>query len=148
MTICERIELDIVAAMKARDKDKLTYLRNFKSALKYKEIAKKEKLTEAEEIAILTSAVKQLRDSLEQAEKAGRDEMVTAAQAEIDLAMTYLPEQMGEDEIEKMVREVIEETEAEGPSAMGLVMKGLMPKVKGKADGKLVKDIVQRLLKG
>jgi uncharacterized protein len=148
MTISERIDIDITAAMKAREKDKLTCLRNFKSALKYKEIAKKEKLTEVEEIAVLTSAVKQLRDSLEQAEKAGRDEMVTAAQTEIDLAMTYLPEQMGEDEIEKYVREVIEEVGAEDPSSMGLVMKGLMPKVKGKADGKIVKDIVQRLLKG
>jgi len=146
MTISERIESDIKAAMKAQDKSKLAYLRNFKSALKYKEIDKKDKLTEEEEIEVLSSSVKKLRDSLEQAKQAGREDIVSNTQAELDLALSYLPEQMDEDQIEKLAREIIEEIDAEGPSSVGMVMKNLMPKVKGKADGSMVKNVVQRLL--
>ena len=148
MTISERIESDIREAMKARASEKLTYLRNFKSALKYKEIDKKDKLTEEEEIQVFSSIVKKLRDSLEQAQQAGRDDHVTRTQAELDLALVYMPEQMGEDEIEKLAHEVIAEIDTQGPSAMGMVMKGLTPKVKGKADGNTVKGVVMRLLKG
>ncbi|HDS01592.1 MAG TPA: GatB/YqeY domain-containing protein [candidate division Zixibacteria bacterium] len=148
MTISQRIESDIKEAMKAREAQKLSYLRNFKSALKYKEIDKKDKLTEEEEIQVLSSLVKQLRDSLEQAEKAGREDHASRAKDELDLAMTYMPEQMSEEEIEKLAHEVIEEVDAKGPSDMGIVMKGLMPKVKGKADGSVVKAVVMRLLKG
>jgi hypothetical protein len=148
MTISERIESDIKEAMKARESEKLTYLRNFKSALKYKEIDKHDKLTEEEEIQVLSSAVKQLRDSLEQAEKAGREDHASKTKAEIELALIYLPEQMGEEEIEKVAREVISEVDAKGPSDMGIVMKGIMPKVKEKADGSAVKAVVMRLLKG
>ena len=148
MTISERIESEIIAAMKAREKDKLTYLRNFKSALKYKEIDKHEKLTEEEEIAVLSSAVKKLRDAIEQAKQGGREDLAEKSQVELELALTYLPAQMGEDEIEKLAREVMAEIDVEGPQAMGMVMKGLMPKVKGKADGMAVKSVVQRLLNG
>lgn len=148
MTISERIDSEIIAAMKAREKDKLTYLRNFKSALKYKEIDKHDKLTEEEEIAVLSSTVKKLRDAMEQASAGGREELAEKSRAEMELALTYLPAQMGEEEIEKIAREVIAEINAEGPQAMGMVMKGLMPKVKGKADGMVVKNVVQRLLNG
>ncbi|MBD3217686.1 MAG: GatB/YqeY domain-containing protein [candidate division Zixibacteria bacterium] len=148
MTISERIESDIKEAMKARESEKLTYLRNFKSALKYKEIDKHDKLTEEEEIQVLSFAVKQLRDSLEQAQNAGREDHASKTVAELELALTYLPEQMSEEEIEKIAREVIAEVDAKGPSDMGIVMKGIMPEVKGKADGSAVKAVVMRLLKG
>jgi len=132
--------------MKARDKDKSAYLRNFKAALKYKEIDKKEKLTEAEEIAVLNSSVKKLRDALEHAQAAGREEMIANIKAEIALAQSYLPETLNESEIETLARQVIAELGASGPSAIGMVMKGLMSKVAGRADGKVVKEIAQRLL--
>jgi len=148
MTISERIESDIKAAMKARERDKLTCLRNFKSALLYKEIDKREKLTEEEQITVLSSTVKKLRDSIEMAKQGGRDDIAAKTQAELDLALTYMPEQMGEQEVEKLAREVIEEIGAEGPSGVGMVMKNLMPKVKGKTDGSVVKNVVQRLLIG
>ncbi len=146
MSITERIESDIKAAMKARESEKLSALRNFKSALKYKEIDKHDKLTEAEEIAVLNTVVKQLRDSLDQAEKAGRQDLAAKNKAELDLALTYLPEQLGEEQIETLVKEAIDEVGAEGPADMGKVMKATMPKVKGRADGNIVKGIVQRLL--
>jgi uncharacterized protein YqeY len=148
MTISERIESDIKEAMKARETEKLSHLRNFKSALKYKEIDKKEKLTEAEEIEVLSSAVKRLRDSLDQARQAGREDHVAKTQHELDLALTYLPQQMSEEEVEKLAREIIDRIEAQGPSDMGKVMKELMPEVKGKADGNTVKGVVMRLLRG
>ncbi len=148
MTISERIESDIKAAMKARERDKLTCLRNFKSALIYKEIDKHEKLTEEEAITVLSSTVKKLRDSIEMAKQGGRDDIAAKTQAELDLALNYMPEQMGEEEVEKLAREVIEEIGAEGPSGVGMVMKNLMPKVKGKTDGSVVKNVVQRLLIG
>lgn len=148
MTISQQIESDIKEAMKARETEKLSYLRNFKSALKYKEIDKKDKLTEEEEIEVLSSAVKKLRESLEQFQNAGREDHVARTKAELDLALKYLPEQMSEDKIEELAREVIEEVDAKGPSDMGIIMKGLMPRVKGKADGSVVKAVVMRLLKG
>jgi uncharacterized protein YqeY len=82
------------------------------------------------------------------AKQGGRDDIAAKTQAELDLALTYMPEQMGEQEVEKLAREVIEEIGAEGPSGVGMVMKNLMPKVKGKADGGVVKNVVQRLLMG
>lgn len=148
MTISERIESDIKEAMKARETEKLSNLRNFKSALKYKEIDKKEKLTEAEEIEVLSSAVKKLRDSLDQARQAGREDHVPKIEHELNLALSYLPKQMSEEEVEKIARDIIDRIDAQGPSDMGKVMKELMPEVKGKADGNTVKGVVTRLLKG
>jgi len=146
MTKLEIIDADIRDAMKARDKDKLTYLRNFKSALKYKEIEKKDKLTEDEEITILTSVAKKLRDSIEQARDGDREDLATKSEDELKLLMGYLPEQMSPEEVEKIAREIIERLNDDGPLNKGIVMKNLMPKVKGKADGKVVNEIVQRLL--
>jgi len=146
MTKLEIIDADIRDAMKARDKDKLTYLRNFKSALKYKEIEKKDKLTEDEEITILSSVSKKLRDSIEQARDGDREDLATKSEDELKLLMGYLPEQMSPEEVEKIAREIIERLNDDGPLNKGIVMKNLMPKVKGKADGKVVNEIVQRLL--
>ena len=148
MSISEQIDTDIKGAMKAREKVKLTCLRNFKSALRYREIEKKETLTEAEEIEVLSSVAKKLRDTIEQARQGGREDLAQESQVELDLVKTYLPEQMDEAEIEKLAREAIDKTGAEGPQGIGQVMKELMPQVKGKADGAVVKAVVLRLLSG
>lgn len=123
-------------------------MRNFKSALRYREIEKKEKLTEAEEIEVLSSVAKKLRDAIDQARQGGREDLARESQAELDLVKTYLPEQMDEAEIEKLAREAIDKTGAEGPQGIGQVMKELMPQVKGRADGAVVKAVVLRLLSG
>ena len=145
MTISERIESDIRMAMKAREKDKLTYLRNFKSALHYRALDKHDKLTEEEEITVLSSTVKKLRDSIEQAKQGGREDIATKTQAELDLALTYMPEQMGEEEVKKIVQETIDQMSA-GPADFGKVMGAVMGKVKGQADGGVVNKTVKELL--
>jgi uncharacterized protein YqeY len=146
MSIFERINSDLVSAMKARDKERTIALRGLKAAVKYREIDKRDDLTDEDVIAVVSSTVKKHRDSIEQYEKAGRDDLVREEKAQLDVALAYLPEQLGPEEIEKQVDEIIAEVGASGPSDIGKVMKGIMPKLKGRADGKLTKEIVTRRL--
>lgn len=146
MNTLERINSDLVSAMKAGDKDRTTALRGLKSAVKYREIDKGEDLTDDDVIAVLSSVVKKHRDSIEQYEKGGREDLVREEKAQLEVAMAYMPEQLEPEDIEKAVDETIAEVGASGPSDIGKVMKGVMPKLKGRADGKLVKEIVSRRL--
>lgn len=146
MSIFERINSDLVSAMKAGDKERTIALRGLKSAIKYREIDKGEDLTDDDVIAVLASTVKKHRDSIEQYEKAARDDLVNEEKAQLEVAMVYMPKQLEPEEIEREVDETIAEIGASGPSDIGKVMKGVMPKLKGRADGKLVKDIVSRKL--
>ena len=146
MSIFERINSDLISAMKAGDKERTIALRGLKSAIKYREIDKGEDLTDEDVIAVLSSAVKRHRDSIEQYGKAARDDLVREEKAQLEIAMAYMPKQLEPEEIEKEVDETIAEVGASGPSDIGKVMKGIMPKLKGRADGKLVKDLVSRRL--
>ena len=146
MSIFERINSDLISAMKAGDKERTIALRGLKSAIKYREIDKGEDLTDEDVIAVLSSAVKRHRDSIEQYGKAARDDLVREEKAQLEIAMAYMPKQLEPEEIEKEVDETIAEVGASGPSDIGKVMKGIMPKLKGRADGKIVKDIVSRRL--
>ena len=107
--IAERLNKDIVVAMKAREEDKLTALRMVKSALKAKEIDKREPLTPAEEQSILTTMLKQRRESVEQFTKGNRPELAAKEQAEIALIEGYIPKAAGEDEVRKIVCEAIDQ---------------------------------------
>lgn len=146
MSILERINSDLVSAMKAGDKERTLALRGLKSAIKYREIEKGEDLTDDDVIAVLSSTVKKHRDSIEHYEKASREDLVREEKAQLGIAMAYTPEQLGTAEIEKEIGETIAEIGASGPSDIGKVMKGVMLKLKGRADGKLVKEIVSRKL--
>lgn len=146
MSIIEQIDQQIKEALKAGEKEKLTTLRGLKSDIKYKQIDQKDPLTEQQVIEVLGSCAKKRRDSIEMYEKGGRDDLVQKEKTELALIESYLPEQLGEDELRKMVAAAIEESGADSPQKMGLVMKVLMPKVKGKADGKLVNKLVSELL--
>ena len=146
MGILEKIGSDMIAAMKAKDKVRTTALRSLKSAVKYREIDKKTELTEEDVIAVLSSTVKRHRDSIEQYQKAGRDDLVQIEKLELEVALGYLPKQLEPEEIEKLVNEAIEESSASSPADIGKVMKAVMPKLKGRADGKIVKEIVARRL--
>ncbi len=118
--IAERVNKDIVVAMKAREEDKLTALRMVKSALKAKEIDKRQPLTDAEEQSILTTLLKQRRESVEQFTKGNRPELAAKEQAEIVLIEAYLPKAAGEDEVRKIVGEAIEQiTEGQRRNATG-----------------------------
>ena len=150
MTIGEKIQADIVTAMKARDEHKLTTLRMVKSALKNKEIDKREKLTDAEETQILTTLIKQRKESVESFTKGNRPELAEKERLEIGLIEAYLPQAAGEDEIRSVVQAAIAQI-AEGghkPTAkdMGTVMKAVQQRIQAvglRADGKLVSELVK-----
>ena len=146
MSIFERINSDLVSAMKAGEKERTIALRGLKAAIKYREIDKRDGLTDEDVIAVISSTVKKHRDSIEQYGKAGRDDLVREEKLQMEVAFAYLPKQMEPDEIEKHVDEVIAEVGATGPSEVGNVMKGVMPRLKGRADGKLIREIVTRRL--
>lgn len=146
MNIIDSINSDLVTAMKSGDRDRATAIRSLKSAIKYQEIEKGDDLNGDDVIAVLSSVAKKHRDSIDQYGKAGRDDLVSEEKSQLEIVLTYLPEQLGPDEIEEEVDGVISEVGASGPSDIGMVMKGVMPKLKGRADGKLVKEIVVKRL--
>src|ERR1700679_3999376 len=143
MTIGEKIQTDIVVAMKAKDEHRLTTLRMVKSALKNKEIDKREKLTDAEESQILTTLIKQRKESVESFTKGGRPELAAKEQAEIAMIEGYLPQAAGDDVIRGVVSGVIdsltEDGKRPGPKDMGAVMKTVQQRILAdglRADGK------------
>ncbi|MEE9441466.1 MAG: GatB/YqeY domain-containing protein [candidate division Zixibacteria bacterium] len=147
MSLQKRIDEDVIKALKSGEKDTVTTLRGLNSDIKYYRIDNQiEELKDDDIIKVLSSAAKQRRDSIEKFQQGGRDDLVEKEKAELNLITTYLPEQLSPEEIKKLVVEVIEETEATGMSDMGKVMKTVMPKTKGRADGKAIKEIVSRLL--
>ena len=150
MTIGEKVQTDIVVAMKAKEEHKLTTLRMVKSALKNKEIDKREKLTDAEESQILTTLIKQRKESVESFTKGGRPELAAKEQAEIAMIEGYLPKAAGEDVIREVVAGAIDTLTVDGkrpgPKDMGAVMKVVQQRILSdglRADGKLVSEIVK-----
>ncbi len=146
MSIVDKINSDLVAAMKGKERDRVTELRSLKSAIKYRQIDKGSDLTDDDVIQVLSSVARKHRDSIEQYEKGGRADLVESEKAELEIVVQYLPEQLGPDEVGKLVDEVIEELGVSNASDFGAVMKTVMPKVKGRADGKLVREIVTKRL--
>ncbi|WCN38773.1 GatB/YqeY domain-containing protein [Aneurinibacillus uraniidurans] len=146
MRLVERLTDDMKQAMKSKDKLKLSVIRMVKSAIKNEEINQSKELSDDEVLTVLTRELKQRRDSLQEFEKAGRDDLAAASRDEIAVLMEYMPEQLGEEDIRKLVAEAIEQTGASSKKDMGKVMGVLMPKVKGRADGALVNKVVQELL--
>ena len=144
--LAPRINDDIKTAMKAGEKERLSALRLIKSSLMKKEMDVGGTLDAAQEVAVLQAMVKQRKESIDQFRSAGRDELIATEQSEIDVIVTYLPAALSADEVEKLVRESITETGATGLAQQGAVMKVLMPKLAGRADGKLVSDLVRKLL--
>ena len=150
MSLPQQIEKDIITAMKARDGERTTALRMLKSALKNKEIEKREPLTDAEAIQVLTTLIKQRRESIEQFTKGNRPELAAKEAAEIELIEGYMPKAAGEDQIRKIVEETIAELAVSGddlgPKDMGMAMKAVQARIQAKglrADGRLVSDLVK-----
>ncbi|HET7215461.1 MAG TPA: GatB/YqeY domain-containing protein [Terriglobia bacterium] len=149
MTIAEKVEKDLVAAMKAREQLKLSVLRMAKTSLKHKQIEVGAPLNDDQAIAVLRTLLKQRRDSVEQFRKGGREDLATKEEAETEILQAYLPAEAGEDEISAAVAAAIQETGAAGPQDLGKVMKAAMQKLAGKnADGKRVNQIVRAKLGG
>ena len=149
MSLKEQLTVDMKEAMKAREdgKMRLSVIRLVRGAIRQKEIDGKCELGDDDVLAIISKEVKQRRDSIEEFKKGSRADLVEAAEQEIGILMSYLPKQLGEDEVRALVEKAVKATDAETAKDMGKVMKELMPKVKGKADGKMVNNIVREFLK-
>jgi len=147
MTLNEKVSADIAAAMKARDATRLSALRMLKAAVMNKGVEKGRDLEDAEVLQVVSSLVKQRRDSIEQFSKAGRTDLVEKETGEIAVLQDYMPPAASAEAIETAVAEAIVETGAVSPRDMGKVMKAVMPKLAGKnADGRAVNDAVRRKL--
>ncbi|MNJ36854.1 Yqey-like protein [compost metagenome] len=146
MNLSERLNEDMKQAMKSQDKFKLSTIRMVRATIKNLEIDLKRPLNDNEVLDILSREIKQRKDALQEFEKAGRDDLAANVKAEAEILAVYLPEQLTEEEIKVIVQQTIQETGASSKAEIGKVMSALMPKVKGRADGKLVNQAVQQLL--
>ncbi len=142
----ESIKSNLTEAMRDKNKPRMITLRNILAKIKLKEIEKGEPLDEKEIISVLTTMGKQLRDSIEQYNSGGREDLAKSESFELDIIKEYLPEQMDEEEIRKYVKEIISSSDANGMSDIGKVMGPIMGKLQGKADGKIVNQIVREEL--
>jgi uncharacterized protein len=149
MSISEQVQKDMVDAMKARDERRLSTLRMMKTALKNKEIDKRAPLDDKESLQILSTLIKQRKDSIEQFTKGGRQDLADKEAAEITLIETYMPKALGEEEIAAAVRTTIAEMGSPTMKDMGTVMKNVMAKFAGaRVDGKIVSDAVKKEIAG
>ncbi len=146
MGLREKIDADTKDALKSGAKEKLSTLRMLNAALKNKQIDKRRSLTEEEVMETVRSLIKQRRDSVEQFAKGGRQDLVDKETAEIGVLEFYLPQQLSREELEAMVRDAVTRTAAQGAKDMGKVMKALIPMVGGRADGKLLSELVKNAL--
>ena len=137
---------DMKKALKGNEKLKLSTLRLIRAAIKNAEISKKDKLTEDEVIGIVANNLKKLEESLDIFTKGQRPELADKAKKEIEIVKKYLPEQLPEEEIEKIVKATIIKFEFKGLRDIGPAMKEIMPQLKGRADGKIVNKMVRDLL--
>lgn len=133
-------------AMKAKDKAKLKTIRMLKASLQNEKLAKQDDLTEQEELDILAREKKQRLDSLQEFKQAGRDDLVDEVEEELAIVAEYLPEPLSDNEVKEIVQSVIESVDASGMQDMGKVMGAVMPKVKGRADGNFVSEVVKAKL--
>ena len=146
MTLLARFDEDLKRAMKASESTKVSVLRMLKAALKNRQIEEGRELTDDETIKVVLNLVKRGRDSVEQFSKAGRADLAKKEEDEIAVLQAYLPEQLGSEDLDRIIKEAIRESSARSAQDMGKVMRILMPKIKGIADGKYVNNRVKELL--
>ena len=146
MSIEERLRDDLKTAMRAGDVMRKTTIRMSLAALKNAQVAKNANLTEDEQIAVLSKETKQLRDAIVEFKRGKRDDLVSEATAQIEIMQAYLPQALSQQEVMQLAHAAIAQTGASSPKQMGQVMSVLMPQVRGRADGKVVSEIVRTLL--
>jgi uncharacterized protein len=146
MGLQERVDADVKNALKSGAKDKVSTLRMLNAALKNKQIDKRRPLTEEEIVETVRSLIKQRKDSIEQFSKGGRQDLVDKETAEVAVLEAYLPQSLSREELVAMVHDAIAQTGAQGAKDMGKVMKALIPVVGGRADGKLISELVKNSL--
>ena len=142
----ERILSDLVSAMKSKDKETLSVLRMVKGAIQLEEINKKQELNDEDVITVLSKQIKTRKESITEFEKAGRTDLVEQTSKEVEILSKYMPEQLSEEELNKIIEEAFVEVNPTAQSDMGKIMKVVTPKVKGKADMGLVSKIIKEKL--
>lgn len=150
MPLKEQLTTDLTDAMREGDDVRKSTLRMLMSAIKNAEVAGNERkeLTDDQVMQVIGKQVKQRKESIDEFQKAGRQDLVDKETAEMAVLQAYMPEQMGRDEIAAEVRKVIEEVGAKGPADKGKVMQVLMPRLSGKAEGREINAVVTELLTG
>ncbi len=149
MGLKEKISEDLKTAMKSGDKTRLETLRTMRAALMEREIEKRgtgQPVSPDDEIAVLNSAAKRRKESIEQFENGGRPELAAQEARELAIIQEYLPKQLSAVEVEHIIDGIVAETGAGSPQDFGKVMPQVMKQLKGKADGKLVQDLVKKKL--
>ena len=147
MTLLDRLAQELKAAMIAKDAERLSTLRLLKSAVGYAQIERKtENLPEAEVIGLIQKEVKKRRDAIEQFEKGGRPELARKEKQEITVLESFLPQPLAQDELERLIRESIQETGATSKKQMSQVIKAVQAKASGRAAGKIISELVGKLL--
>jgi uncharacterized protein YqeY len=139
----EIIQADVRKAMKERESLRVSTLRLLLAAVKNREIEQGKSLDEAELLNVINSAIKKRREAVEEYEKAGRPERAEIEREEMAILQAYLPPPLEEAELATLIEEAVRETKAEGPKDTGLIMKWIMPRVAGRADGRLVNQMVR-----
>lgn len=142
----EKLKQDMIEAMKAKDKDRLTTIRMIKGDLDKEHIDKKREINDDLLIEVVNRGIKQRKDSIAEFEKGGREDLIEKTQAEIDILKSYLPEQLSEDEVLSIIDEAFQLVNPEGPRDMGKIMKEIQPKLKGRADMKHVSELIKSKL--
>jgi uncharacterized protein YqeY len=146
MSLKARIQDDVKNAMRAHQREQLAALRLLTAAIKQKEVDERIELNDEQVLAVLDKMVKQRRESLEQFQQAGRDDLAAKEQFELDLLQTYLPEPLSEDQLAELIRNTIAELGASSIRDMGPVMNALRGQVQGRADMKAVSQAVKAQL--
>lgn len=146
MSIKDMLNQDMKAALKAGEKDRLSVIRMAKSAILYAEKEKLHELNDEEVIEVLAREVKKRKQNIEEYRRLGKEEVAKSLEQEVEILSGYLPQQLTKEELVQIVRETISEVGANSIKDMGKVMGAVMPKIKGRADGSLVSNLVKELL--
>jgi hypothetical protein len=148
MALREKLDEDLKSAMRAKDSLRMNTVRALKSAIKYREIELMKPLDDAGILGVVATEIKRRRDSVEQYRAGNRADLADKEEAEIKILQEFLPQQLTREEVEAKVAEAITRVGAQGPKDMGAVMKALLPEVQGRADGKVVSELVKQRLAG
>ncbi|HJA75044.1 GatB/YqeY domain-containing protein [Limosilactobacillus pontis] len=146
MSLLKRLQTDMITAMKNRNKDTLAVVRMLKASVQNAQIEAGHDLTPDEEVAVMSREYKQRKESLEEFQKAGRQDLIDKTNNELKVVEKYMPKQLSADDVKKIVTETVQQVGAASMKDFGKVMGAVMPKVKGQADGKLVNQTVKETL--
>ncbi len=146
MSLLQRLDEDLKKALKESDRLKLSAIRMVKAAVKNRQIEKGRDLSDEEILSVISTLAKQRRESIEQFSKGGRNDLADQERHELAVLQMYMPQQLSPEELDSLIRQAIQESQAKDEKDMGKVMKVLMPRVKGVSDGKAVNARVRELL--